>query len=101
LIEHASRDHADRQAPKPRVGGANRFFRREATAMPLTAQQLGDFAGRRLSVPPGCFSEEEVTVLRDEAERIYAESRPEVWREKPTRRVPPLRNIPLTRPFVW
>jgi len=30
----------------------------------------------------GCFSDEEVAVLRDEAEEIYKSDRQEVWREK-------------------
>jgi hypothetical protein len=70
------------QATKPRVGRASRSFRREETGMPLTAQPLRDFAEEGYLFLPGCFSEEEVAVLRDEAERIYAEGRPEVWREK-------------------
>ena len=31
---------------------------------------------------PDCFSEEEISVLRSEAEKIYATDRQEVWREK-------------------
>src|SRR5881275_698252 len=50
--------------------------------MPLTAQQLRQFAEEGYLFLPGCFSEEEVAVLRDEAERIYASNRQEVWREK-------------------
>ena len=50
--------------------------------MALTAQQLRQFAEEGYLFLPGCFSEEEVAVLRDEAERIYAEDRQEVWREK-------------------
>ena len=50
--------------------------------MPLTAQQLRQFAEEGYLFLPGCFSEEEVAVLRDEAEQIYATNRQEVWREK-------------------
>jgi ectoine hydroxylase len=50
--------------------------------MPLTAQQLQQFAEEGYLFLPGCFAEEEVAVLRDEAEQIYATNRQEVWREK-------------------
>src|SRR6202048_3300635 len=50
--------------------------------MRLTAQQLQQFAEQGYLFLPGCFSEEEVAVLRDEAEQIYATDRQEVWREK-------------------
>jgi ectoine hydroxylase len=50
--------------------------------MALTAQQLRQFAEEGYLFLPGCFSEEEVAVLRDEAEWIYVEDRQEVWREK-------------------
>src|SRR5947209_20616101 len=50
--------------------------------MPLTAQQLRQFAEEGYLFLPGCFSEEEVAILRDEAERIYATNRREIWREK-------------------
>ena len=50
--------------------------------MSLTAQQLQEFADEGYLFLPGCFAEEEVAILRDEAERIYATSRQEVWREK-------------------
>ena len=40
--------------------------------MPLTAQQLRQFAEEGYLFLPDCFSEEEVAVLRDEAEAIYA-----------------------------
>jgi hypothetical protein len=54
---------------------------REESAMPLTAQQLRQFAEGYLFLPD-CFSEEEVAVLRDEAEQIYATTRQEVWRHR-------------------
>ena len=50
--------------------------------MELTAQQLRQFAEEGWLFLPGCFSEEEVAILRDEAEQIYATDRQEVWREK-------------------
>ena len=40
--------------------------------MPLTSQQLRQFAEEGYLFLPGCFSEEEVAILRDEAEAIYA-----------------------------
>jgi ectoine hydroxylase len=50
--------------------------------MQLTAQQLEQFAEEGYLFLPGCFSEREVAILRDEAKRIYASDRQEVWREK-------------------
>src|SRR5215472_3824087 len=50
--------------------------------MQLTAQQLRHFGEEGYLFLPGCFSEEEVAILRDEAEQIYATNRQEVWREK-------------------
>src|ERR1700682_3135685 len=50
--------------------------------MQLTSQQLRQFAEEGYLFLPGCFSEAEVEILRDEAESIYATNRQEVWREK-------------------
>jgi ectoine hydroxylase len=50
--------------------------------MPLTAQELRQFSDEGYLFLPGRFAEEEVAILRQEAERIYAAERPEVWREK-------------------
>lgn len=50
--------------------------------MKLTAEQLKQFDEEGWIFLPNCFSEEEVAVLKAEAEKIYAEDRPEVWREK-------------------
>ena len=50
--------------------------------MPLTAQQLQQFADEGWLFLPDSFLEEEVAILRDEAEQIYATNRQEVWREK-------------------
>ena len=49
--------------------------------MKLTPEQLKDFDELGYLFLPGCFSEEEVAVLRQEAEAIYKSDRPEVWRE--------------------
>ena len=50
--------------------------------MSLTAQQLRQFSDEGYLFLPGCFLEEEVAILREEAEQIYATDRQEVWREK-------------------
>ena len=50
--------------------------------MQLTPQQLQQFAEEGYLFLPECFAEEEVAILRDEAEQIYATNRQEVWREK-------------------
>ncbi len=50
--------------------------------MRLTDEQLRDFDEQGYLFMPGCFTEEEVDVLRDEAQAIYASDRQEVWREK-------------------
>jgi hypothetical protein len=50
--------------------------------MQLTSQQLRQFVEEGYLFLPSCFSEEEVAILRDEAEQIYATNRQEVWREK-------------------
>ena len=50
--------------------------------MPLTAQQLRQFAEEGYLFLPGCFSEEEVAILRDEAEQIYATDRREEGRQR-------------------
>ena len=50
--------------------------------MQLTSQQLRQFAEEGYLFLPDCFLEDEVAILRDEAEQIYASNRREVWREK-------------------
>lgn len=50
--------------------------------MRLTDRQLADFDEQGYLFLPDCFCEEEVAVLREEAERIYKSDRQEVWREK-------------------
>ena len=49
--------------------------------MKLTDQQIKQFKDEGWIFLPDCFSEEEVAVLKSEAENIYDEDRPEVWRE--------------------
>jgi ectoine hydroxylase len=50
--------------------------------MKLNAQQLRDFDELGFLFLPNCFSEDEVGVLRAEAEEIYKSDREQVWREK-------------------
>ena len=66
--------------------------------MPLTPQQLQQFAEEGYLFLPSCFAEEEVAILRDEVEAIYATNRQEVWREKTG--APPSPRTPTTRRFV-
>jgi len=49
--------------------------------MRLTDEQLREFDESGYLFLPDCFSEEEVAVMREEAEKIYAQDREEVWRE--------------------
>src|SRR5437764_6658807 len=55
---------------------------RGVTAVLLTPQQLKAFDEEGYLFLPDCFSNEEVAVLRHEAEAIYRSDRQEVWREK-------------------
>jgi len=48
----------------------------------LTPQQVRQFHHEGWLFLPETFTDEEVAVLRDEAEQIYRVDRPEVWREK-------------------
>ena len=50
--------------------------------MKLNSQQLAQFERDGYVFLPNCFGEEEMALLRDEAERIYRSDREEVWREK-------------------
>ncbi|WP_375460341.1 phytanoyl-CoA dioxygenase family protein [uncultured Enterovirga sp.] len=50
--------------------------------MALTQQQIDDFNREGWLFLPEVFSPEEVALMKREAEAIYAEQRPEVWREK-------------------
>lgn len=49
--------------------------------MKLTDEQLAHFNEEGWIFLPDCFSPEEVAVLREEGEKIYATDREEVWRE--------------------
>ena len=48
----------------------------------LTPKQVRQFETEGYLFLPETFSDEEVAVLRDEAELIYRQDRPEIWREK-------------------
>ncbi|MGA7865101.1 MAG: phytanoyl-CoA dioxygenase family protein, partial [Stellaceae bacterium] len=61
---------------------AERRVRRGGKPVKLTPEQIRQFEEEGYFFLPGCFSDEEVAVLRDEAEEIYRSGRPEVWREK-------------------
>ena len=50
--------------------------------MRLSEDQVRQFKEEGWLFLPETFSAEEVAVLRDEAEAIYAANRPEIWREK-------------------
>jgi len=50
--------------------------------MHLTAEQIAQFNDQGWLFLPELFSPEEVAVLKREAETIYQQQRPEVWREK-------------------
>jgi L-proline 4-hydroxylase len=51
-------------------------------AMQLTREQIDGFEEQGYLFFPNCFAEEEVALLRSEAEKIFRSSRQEVWREK-------------------
>jgi len=50
--------------------------------MQLDAKQITQFNQEGWLFLPGCFSEEEVGILRSEAEIIFKLERPQIWREK-------------------
>lgn len=50
--------------------------------MKLTPEQLEEFDEQGYLFLPGCFSEDEIEILREEAKAILAQDRQEVWREK-------------------
>ena len=50
--------------------------------MKLTAQQIEEFRSEGWLFLPEVFDSEEVSLLKAEAEAIYRQHRPEVWREK-------------------
>jgi ectoine hydroxylase len=55
--------------------------------MNLTDQQLQEFEDEGYLFFPGAFTDEEVAVLNAEVPGIFAQQRPEVWREKGTQSV--------------
>src|SRR5215210_1144688 len=50
--------------------------------MKLNAEQLKAFDEQGYVFFPNCFSEEEIALLRTEAENILTADRQEIWREK-------------------
>ena len=50
--------------------------------MRLSPEQIRSFDEQGFVFFPNCFSEEEIALLRDEAERILKLDRQEIWREK-------------------
>src|SRR6201984_1461824 len=50
--------------------------------MKLTAEQIKTFDEQGYVFFPNCFAEEEVALLRSEADEIFRTNRQEVWREK-------------------
>ena len=50
--------------------------------MKLTAEQIKAFDEQGYVFFPNCFADEEVAVLRSEADKIFRSNRQEVWREK-------------------
>src|SRR5260370_3636714 len=61
---------------------AERHVLERRKAVRLTPEQIRQFEEEGYFFLPGCFSDEEVAVLRDEAEEIYRSNRQEVWRGK-------------------
>jgi ectoine hydroxylase len=49
--------------------------------MKLSAEQLRAFDQQGFVFMPGCFAEEEIALLRAEAENVLTSDRPEIWRE--------------------
>ena len=50
--------------------------------MKLTSEQIKTFDEQGYLFFPNCFTEEEVALLRSEADNIFRTNRQEVWREK-------------------
>ena len=78
-VAFCSRVAAENSARKSRTTGRSRIRER---AMKLTAEQLKAFDEQGYVFFPNCFSEEEIALLRIEAEDILKPDRQEVWREK-------------------
>ena len=71
---------ADKRSPG--LSGGCRSTIARGNAMQLSADQLRDFDAQGYLFFPNCFSEEEIALLRDDAEAILKLDRHEVWREK-------------------
>jgi hypothetical protein len=76
--------------------------------MKLTEAQIAEFDERGYLYLPGQFTAEEIAPLRDEAERLFAMQRQEVWRETsgaartgriPAPDVPPLEPTAICPPL--
>jgi ectoine hydroxylase len=66
--------------------------------MQLTSQQHRLFAEEGYLFLPDCFSEEEMAILRDEAEQIYASNRQRSGARKPAHPAPLSPRTPTTKP---
>ena len=69
--------------------------------MPLTAQQLAQFDEEGYLFLPGCFMEEEVAMLCDEAERFMPPTAARSGARRPGRRAPPSPPTPITTPSAY
>jgi ectoine hydroxylase len=68
--------------------------------MTLSPAELKQFDELGYLFFPNCFNEEEIALLRDDAEAILKLDRQEIWREKSAPRVPRLPRILSTRHSV-
>ena len=69
--------------------------------MQLTAQQIDVFRSEGWLFLPEVFDSEEVSLLKAEAEAIYRQHRPEVWRETRSRSASSSWRIRLPGGRVW
>ena len=68
--------------------------------MRLTAAQRAEFEEQGYLFLPSLFTPEEMDLLNAEVPGLFAQQRPEVWREKARmRRAPPFTSRPGTRPM--
>ena len=68
--------------------------------MKLTPAQIKQFDELGYLFFPSCFNEEEIALLRDDAEAILKLDRQEIWRENRARRAPHSPPTPSTRRFA-
>src|SRR5262249_61055788 len=68
--------------PKSAREGATQTGSTEAAFMQLDAKQVTQFNQEGWLFLPGCFREEEVAILRSQADIIFKLERPQIWREK-------------------